>query len=392
MRPARRGRQLRRFRIQTNGRCEAADAARRHVRSGRVRGVPARLRGDRLERQGRPARCRPLHVDPLRRPGHDRPRARRPALRRRRLAVTLAFAWAAYPFTQYVSSSNTNDAIQPVLLIFGFWLVTSPPARGALLRARRAGRSSRALVLVPLWATYPDARRPRPALIFGAALPRRDGGRVLDPPPRRQSGARGACLLATGRCRRRSAASRRSRSGTGGSTTPASPTCTCSSTSLEGLLVAAALILAPSCRARKSPLQLAALSAAALLVGFEIVLTHWFYALPRLVLPVRGLRPPIAGCRTRAGDAQPSPMDARFASWSHGLKGLAAAAVALAAMVRLRGRLGRSPLRLLRGQPHRRHAGVPALRRRDRWMGRSRTTTSRSSTRPLRCPSSRSRR
>ena len=31
------------------------------------------------------------------------------------LAATLAFAWAAYLFTQYVSNSNTNDAIPPVL-------------------------------------------------------------------------------------------------------------------------------------------------------------------------------------------------------------------------------------------------------------------------------------
>ena len=34
-----------------------------------------------------------------------------------RLGATLAFAWAAYPFTQYVSSSNSNDAIMPALLI-----------------------------------------------------------------------------------------------------------------------------------------------------------------------------------------------------------------------------------------------------------------------------------
>src|SRR5919202_4570823 len=47
-----------------------------------------------------------------------------------RLGATLAFAWAAYPFTQYVSSSNTNDAILPAFLIFGFWLVTSAFKRG----------------------------------------------------------------------------------------------------------------------------------------------------------------------------------------------------------------------------------------------------------------------
>src|SRR5438128_11597306 len=46
-------------------------------------------------------------------------------------AVTLGFPWAAWPFTQYVSSSNTNDALPPLFLIWGFWLVTSSFARGA---------------------------------------------------------------------------------------------------------------------------------------------------------------------------------------------------------------------------------------------------------------------
>jgi hypothetical protein len=50
----------------------------------------------------------------------------------RRLAATLAFAWAAYPFTQYVASSSANDAIQPALLILGFWLAASPWGRGSL--------------------------------------------------------------------------------------------------------------------------------------------------------------------------------------------------------------------------------------------------------------------
>ena len=36
-----------------------------------------------------------------------------------RLAATLAFAWVAWPFTQYASSSNTNDLIMPALLDLG---------------------------------------------------------------------------------------------------------------------------------------------------------------------------------------------------------------------------------------------------------------------------------
>ncbi|HET7354564.1 MAG TPA: hypothetical protein VFJ11_11025, partial [Gaiellaceae bacterium] len=33
-----------------------------------------------------------------------------------RLGAVLAFAWVAYPFTQYVSNSNTNDAVMPCFL------------------------------------------------------------------------------------------------------------------------------------------------------------------------------------------------------------------------------------------------------------------------------------
>src|SRR5579862_3607253 len=49
-----------------------------------------------------------------------------------RVASLLSFAWAAYPFTQYASNSNTNDAIMPCLLIYGFWLASRPAGRGVL--------------------------------------------------------------------------------------------------------------------------------------------------------------------------------------------------------------------------------------------------------------------
>src|SRR3954469_5531621 len=72
-----------------------------------------------------------------------------------RLAATLAFAWAAYPFTQYVSSSNTNDAIPPAFLILGLAFVAFPWARGASV-ALSAWTKFAGLLLVPLWAGYPD--------------------------------------------------------------------------------------------------------------------------------------------------------------------------------------------------------------------------------------------
>jgi hypothetical protein len=76
----------------------------------------------------------------------------------RRLAAVLAFAWAAYPFTLYVSNSNTNDAIMPAFLIWGFWLASSAWARGAAV-ALAGWTKFAALLLAPLWLSYPDGWR-----------------------------------------------------------------------------------------------------------------------------------------------------------------------------------------------------------------------------------------
>jgi hypothetical protein len=75
-----------------------------------------------------------------------------------RLAVTLAFAWAAYPFTQYVSSSNTNDAIPPAFLILGLAFVTMPVARG-VAAALSGWTKFGALVVAPAWLSYPERSR-----------------------------------------------------------------------------------------------------------------------------------------------------------------------------------------------------------------------------------------
>ena len=73
-----------------------------------------------------------------------------------RLAASLAFAWVAWPFSQYASSSNTNDSIMPALLVFGFLALTSDVARGAAVAV--SGWSKFAtLILVPLWSGYPRA-------------------------------------------------------------------------------------------------------------------------------------------------------------------------------------------------------------------------------------------
>jgi hypothetical protein len=190
----------------------------------------------------------------------------------KRLAALLAFAWVANPFTQYVSSSNTNDTIMPAFLIWGFWAASSDFGRGAFA-ALGAWTKLAALVIVPLWATYPNARSLRRATVFAVAFTLTTavsfwalilGGDPVDafrvfyertfeiqvdrhspfsPWDWGQYHARGI------------------------------PDLQWLQRVLQVALVGAALALAVVPR-HKSPLQLAALSAA-LLMGFELVLTHW---------------------------------------------------------------------------------------------------------------------
>ena len=86
-----------------------------------------------------------------------------------RLAAVLALAWAACPFTQYVSSSNTNDALMPVFLIWGFWLATRDAGRG-VFAALASWTKLAALIVVPLWLTYPTVGERRRAVRFGIAF------------------------------------------------------------------------------------------------------------------------------------------------------------------------------------------------------------------------------
>ena len=191
-----------------------------------------------------------------------------------RLAVTLAFAWVAYPFTQYVSSSNTNDALPPLFLIWGFWLVTSPAARGAAV-ALSGWTKFGPLLLAPLWASYPDAyTKPRQKLVFLAAFLLASLAAfsilLLDGHPLAAAHEFWRRTLSW-QLRRESPFSiwdwRQYQAGL--------PDLHILQRVLEGALIAgaAAAYFLPR---RKSPLQLAALTAA-LLLGFELVLTHWFY-------------------------------------------------------------------------------------------------------------------
>jgi hypothetical protein len=189
-----------------------------------------------------------------------------------RLAAVLAFAWAANPFTQYVSSSNANDAIMPAFLIWGFWAASSDVGRGSLA-ALASWAKLAALVVVPLWATYPNVREWRRTASFAAAFavttalsfwilfaggePVEELRRFYERTFEIQFDRRSPFSLWDW----------------GQYHAQGLPDLRWLQRILQVALVAAALALAFVPR-RKSPFQLAALTAA-LLMGFQLALTHW---------------------------------------------------------------------------------------------------------------------
>jgi hypothetical protein len=187
------------------------------------------------------------------------------------LGAALTFAWAAYPFTQYASNSNTNDAIMPCFLIWGFWLVSAPVARGALCALSGLTKFA-SLIVAPLWLTYPG-RRPSRRFITGfvAATLVAFSVVLFEPSPlhelrvfwdrtvRWQIGRDAPwSIWDWGQYHARGL-----------------PNLHVVQRVLQGLLVVGAVVVAFVPR-RKSPLQLAALTAA-LLAGFELCLTYWLY-------------------------------------------------------------------------------------------------------------------
>ncbi len=191
------------------------------------------------------------------------------------LALALAFAWAAYPFTQYVSSSNTNDALPALFLVWGFWLASSDFARGAFGALAGLTKFGTFLV-VPLWASYPvGLRRPRGLVLFGAGFVVATLASfwvlLLEPDP----------LHAARVFWDRTVGWQLGRESPfsiwdwGQYHAAGIPDLHLVQMPVIGLVLAASVAVAFRPK-RKSPLQLAALTAA-LLLGFELVLTHWFF-------------------------------------------------------------------------------------------------------------------
>jgi hypothetical protein len=82
------------------------------------------------------------------------------------LGVVLAFAWAAYPFTLWALSSNTNDSLVALLAVVALLVITSAPARG--VAGALVGLTKFApLALAPLLLRGVGPRWPRKRSIGG---------------------------------------------------------------------------------------------------------------------------------------------------------------------------------------------------------------------------------
>jgi hypothetical protein len=229
-----------------------------------------------------------------------------------RLGAVLAFAWAAYPFTQYVSNSNTNDAIMPCFLVWGFWLVSRPAARG-VLTALSGWTKFASLIVAPLWLTYPTGRLSRRfAAGFAAGTLAVFSILLLDPHPLHEIATfwHRTVGYQLGRDAPWSLWDWRQYHARG------LPDLHVVQRVLQVALLAGAFAVSVWPR-RKSPLQLVAFTAV-LLAGFEMVQTYWLYtyipwffpfAAIALLVPATGLR-----VLVDRGDVPP-PDDPETQSW-----------------------------------------------------------------------------
>jgi len=81
----------------------------------------------------------------------------RPGVPGKRLAAILAFGWAAYPYTAFVLLSNSNDTLVALLLVATLLVLARPVARGAMAALATFAKFA-PVVLVPMLATYGSKR------------------------------------------------------------------------------------------------------------------------------------------------------------------------------------------------------------------------------------------
>jgi len=218
----------------------------------------------------------------------------RPGPAGRKLAATLAFAWAAYPYTALVLESNSNDTLVAMLLTATLLALSHPLARGSLLALATLTKFAPALLL-PLFATFsaatgPAGRALRPARIallsFGVTAATLLLWPALDPG------------LATVWDRTIAyQAGRDSPFSIWGQVPGLEPL------RLAILAAVGALAVLFAFRPRRKTLTQAAALGAALLIGLQLTAQHWFYLyvvwfLPLLLVAIAAPEP--ASSRARS--------------------------------------------------------------------------------------------
>jgi hypothetical protein len=81
----------------------------------------------------------------------------RPGPAGNKLAATLAFGWAAYPYTAFALLSNSNDTLVAMSLVATVLALARPAARGLMAALATLAKFAPA-VLVPMLATYGEKR------------------------------------------------------------------------------------------------------------------------------------------------------------------------------------------------------------------------------------------
>jgi hypothetical protein len=85
------------------------------------------------------------------------------------LGVSMAYAWAAFPYTLYALDSNSNDTLLAAFLVWALVAVRSAPLRGALIGFGAAAKFL-PLALAPLFATSGSRHRWRGAVLFSVVV------------------------------------------------------------------------------------------------------------------------------------------------------------------------------------------------------------------------------
>jgi hypothetical protein len=104
----------------------------------------------------------------------------RPGPAGRKLAATLAFGWAAYPYTAYALESNSNDTLVAAFLVAVLLVLARPTARGVLAALATLTKFAPA-ILAPMLLAYRPAGRVKFTLAFAIAIAALMAWPAIDP-------------------------------------------------------------------------------------------------------------------------------------------------------------------------------------------------------------------